>query len=159
VLASCIILHYYASTKRGWSRFFYWTLIVCFSAFPILVFTYRYFLYRFPQLCILAVNEADEPIGCVVGKMDEEEVSIPFVIPIGEQQKTEFETETTTMVGYIGMLAVSEHYRRRGIGKALVRCILRRMRAMGCTSATLETEVTNVTAQQLYQDIFGFIRE
>jgi ribosomal protein S18 acetylase RimI-like enzyme len=68
--------------------------------------------------------------------MDKEEVSIRLVIPIGEQQKTEFETETTTMVGYIGMLAVSEHFRRRGIGKALVRCILRPMRAMGCASAS-----------------------
>ena len=30
----------------------------------LLVFTYRFFLYRFPQLCILAVAEdSEEPIG------------------------------------------------------------------------------------------------
>jgi peptide alpha-N-acetyltransferase len=60
--------------------------------------------------------------------------------------------------GYIGMLAVSKSYRRHGIGKALVRQVLQRMRDRGCTSATLETEVSNVTAQKLYQN-FGFIRE
>ena len=60
------------------------------------------------------------------------------------------------------MLAVSEQYRRRGIGKALVQRILHRMRydtTFHCTSVTLETEVTNVTAQLLYQNYFGFIRE
>uniref|UniRef100_A0A7S2V9W3 N-acetyltransferase domain-containing protein n=1 Tax=Entomoneis paludosa TaxID=265537 RepID=A0A7S2V9W3_9STRA len=62
-------------------------------------------------------------------------------------------------VGYIGMLAVRESYRRKGIGKALVRQVLQRMKAMKCTSATLETEVTNVTAQKLYQTCFGFVRE
>ena len=57
------------------------------------------------------------------------------------------------------MLAVTESYRRRGIGEALVQRILRRMQGMGCLSATLETEVTNKAAQKLYQDRFGFIRE
>lgn len=33
------------------------------------------------------------------------------------------------------------------------------MKAFGCESATLETEVTNISAQKLYQDRFGFIRE
>lgn len=143
---------------------------------PSAVFTYRYFLHRFPQLCILAVNEADEPIGCVVGKIDEEEVvgdgfdapsPLDAVAVVGEadpesEEAAEAEEAaaavTTTPVGYIGMLAVTERYRRRGIGKALVRRILRRMRAMGCTSATLETEVTNRTAGRLYHD-FGFVRE
>jgi N-alpha-acetyltransferase 30 len=38
------------------------------------VFTYRYFLHRFPQLCILAIPlDSDEPIGCVVGKVDDDE--------------------------------------------------------------------------------------
>lgn len=101
------------------------------------VFTYRYFLHRFPQLCILAVADDDEPIGCVVGKIDED----------------------ASKTGYIGMLAVSEAYRRKGIGKELVRQVLRRMKSMECVSVTLETEVTNATAQKLYQDCFGFIRE
>lgn len=57
------------------------------------------------------------------------------------------------------MLAVSQDYRRRGIGKALVHRVLARMKDLNCASATLETEVTNTTAQRLYQDCFGFIRE
>jgi peptide alpha-N-acetyltransferase len=61
--------------------------------------------------------------------------------------------------GYIGMLAVQSSFRRQGIGKALVRRVLERMKEMGCASVILETEVSNATAQRLYQDSFGFVRE
>ena len=112
-----------------------------------IVYTYRYFLHRYPELCILAVpRESGEPIGCVVGKVDYEEV-----VANGETKKVQ--------IGYIGMLAVQASYRRRGIGKALVRRVLQRMKLMGCVSVTLETEVANVTAQHLYQGSFGFVRE
>jgi N-alpha-acetyltransferase 30 len=107
----------------------------------------------------LAIPEdSDEPVGCVVGKVDEEEVTLSSMTmdTDGMEHST---TPSGIKTGYIGMLAVSESYRRRGIGKALVRQVLQRMKDMGCTSATLETEVTNKTAQTLYQDIFGFIRE
>jgi peptide alpha-N-acetyltransferase len=33
------------------------------------------------------------------------------------------------------------------------------MKDMGCKSVTLETEVSNTSAQRLYQDSFGFVRE
>uniref|UniRef100_A0A7S1Z674 N-acetyltransferase domain-containing protein n=1 Tax=Trieres chinensis TaxID=1514140 RepID=A0A7S1Z674_TRICV len=50
---------------------------------PYSIFTYRYFLHQFPDLCILAVPDVTpdiggappEPIGCVVCKIDEEEVA------------------------------------------------------------------------------------
>ena len=112
------------------------------------VFTYRYFLHRFPELCILAVDKDNptEPIGCVVGKVDTEETTVN-----GQVQKAQ--------TGYIGMLAVNVTHRRLGIGTALVKQVLRRMKEIGCTSVTLETEVSNKAAQKLYQDTFGFIRE
>lgn len=88
----------------------------------------------------------DEPIGCVVGKIDEEETVVDGVV---HKVKT----------GYIGMLAVVSSYRRKGIGAALVKQVLKRMKAMNCSSVTLETEVSNAAAQRLYQDTFGFVRE
>mmetsp|Transcript_24362 Transcript_24362/g.59648 ORF Transcript_24362/g.59648 Transcript_24362/m.59648 type:complete len:168 (-) Transcript_24362:888-1391(-) len=112
---------------------------------PYSIFTYRYFLHRFPELCILAVDDG-KPIGCVVCKIDQEEA-----IQNGEQR--------VMKTGYIGMLAVQSSYRRRGIGKALVRKVLERMKEMKCESVMLETEMSNVTAQKLYQRSFGFIRE
>ena len=92
---------------------------------------------RFPNLCILAVSKdaKQEPIGCVVGKVDYEEEGLHH-----HQAAMGGEDETTFPAGYIGMLAVSKEYRRRGIGKALVQRVVHRMKKMGCQSVTLETE-------------------
>jgi len=189
-------------------------LVTCDLSEPYSIFTYRFFLHRFPDLCILAVDSASgEVCGCVVGKIDEEEyidrlnvaaVDVPSEdadkynnthercedkanegISINSKtdnsacttqqdltERTEENnsgrvispaimktTESMVQTGYIGMLAVRKSYRRKGIGKDLVRQVLKRMKERGCTSATLETEVSNVTAQKLYQNHFGFIRE
>lgn len=41
---------------------------------PYSIFTYRYFLHQWPDLCIIAHNNNDQKvIGCVVCKIDEEE--------------------------------------------------------------------------------------
>ena len=82
----------------------------------------------------------------MVGKIDQEDLLVDGVL-------------TQAQTGYIGMLAVQSSYRRQGIAKTLVRQVLRRMKEMGCTSVTLETESSNSSAQRLYQDWFGFVRE
>jgi len=131
---------------------------------PYSVFTYRYFLHRYPQLCIFAVpvsNSEDgnhksdksdkpesepEPIGCIVCKIDPEE---------NEEQ----DYEEPRLCGYIGMLAVDTSFRRSGIGSALVKRAVRRMENMGCNSIMLETEVSNKAAMRLYEEMLGFMRE
>ena len=51
-------------------------LVACDLSEPYSVFTYRYFLHRFPNLCILAVDGiSGEVCGCVVGKIDVENFS------------------------------------------------------------------------------------
>lgn len=146
--------------------------ILRFSHFsPFSVFTYRYFLERFPQLCILAcpAGKPDEPIGCVVGKIDysstveqEHQEAAAALAAADGTTAGDIAAPSSTPVektGYIGMLAVMASHRRLGIGTLLVTRVLRRMQTEGCASVTLETEVSNGAAQRLYQDTFGFIRE
>ncbi len=105
-------------------------LVACDLSEPYSIFTYRYFLNRFPDLCILARDPASGEIcGCVVGKIDTEDA------PAGAEQTPQSVIQT----GYIGMLAVNKSHRRKGIGKDLVRCVLQRMKNRGCDSVTLET--------------------
>jgi len=119
---------------------------------PYSIFTYRYFLHRFPTLCIFAVpdtkgsksiSRSTKPIGCVVCKIDEE----------GDGSKK------SSLSGYIAMLAVDTSYRRSGIGTTLVKRAVQRMRKRGCSSVTLETEVSNKAAIRLYEERLGFVRE
>lgn len=186
---------------------------------PYSIFTYRYFLHQFPDLCILAVPTSEEsndkdgdpkPIGCVVCKIDEEGVVAensevePLAASFSKISNSTAPTEgekkqgtnpqsldgdlvaqdsasraegdddvasssapppppppsrTVRSSGYMAMLAVDETYRRSGIGTELVRRAVRRMRKRGCSSVTLETEVSNKAAMRLYEDRLGFIRE
>ena len=123
---------------------------------PYSVFTYRYFLHRWPQLCILAVpsdSNDKRPIGCVVCKID---VKRDDGI---DNAAGSADVNSKTYTGYIGMLAVETKYRRSGIGTALALRAIQRMKEMGCESIQLETEVTNKGAMRLYEDRLGFIRE
>ena len=135
------------------------------------VFTYRYFLHRFPELCILAVpkdSKDGEPIGCVVCKIDDEDedgcndlpndsyVNHDPLIVKGSSNVTK---QRKIQTGYIAMLAVDTSYRRSGIGSALVQRAVVRMKNMGVQSVTLETEVKNKAAMKLYEERFGFVRE
>lgn len=62
------------------------------------------------------------------------------------------------MRGYIGMLAVSKTMRGQGIGSALVRQMIDKLKEAGADELVLETELTNTGALSLYQKL-GFVRD
>ena len=103
---------------------------------PYSIFTYRYFLYSWPKLCILAYQDS-ALIGVIVCKADKHRNSLR---------------------GYIAMLAVKQELRRGGIGRKLVAKAIEAMKEEKVDEIVLETEVTNVAALKLY-DSFGFARD
>jgi peptide alpha-N-acetyltransferase len=104
---------------------------------PYSVFTYRYFVNRWHQLCEMVHNEADELVGVVVCKIDEH--------------------KSGRTRGYIGMLAVDPRYRNKGLASKLVNTVLERMRNLKIDECVLEAEVTNQGALSLYKRL-GFLR-
>ncbi|EPB78209.1 acetyltransferase, GNAT family [Ancylostoma ceylanicum] len=106
---------------------------------PYSIYTYRYFIHNWPELCLLAYDTLSSTyVGAVVCKLDRN----------AEGRRK----------GYLAMLAVDESCRRLGLGTRLVRRAIERMEAQGCDEVVLETEVSNVNAQRLYSNL-GFIRE
>ncbi|QDZ20599.1 N-acetyltransferase [Chloropicon primus] len=108
---------------------------------PYSIFTYRYFVYDWPQLCFLAVeNDADgkeQCVGALVCKAD---------------------THKQHLRGYVAMLVVERRRRKQGIAKDLVKMAIERMVEEGCAEIVLEAEVSNKAALNLYAK-FGFIRD
>uniref|UniRef100_UPI00358EB912 N-alpha-acetyltransferase 30 isoform X2 n=1 Tax=Myxine glutinosa TaxID=7769 RepID=UPI00358EB912 len=64
---------------------------------PYSIYTYRYFIHNWPQLCFLAMAGL-ECVGAIVCKLDTHKKMVRR--------------------GYIAMLAVDSKYRKRGIGRA-----------------------------------------
>ncbi|XP_062151735.1 N-alpha-acetyltransferase MAK3 [Alnus glutinosa] len=102
---------------------------------PYSIFTYRYFVYLWPQLSFLAFHKG-KCVGTVVCKMGQ---------------------HRNTFRGYIAMLVVIKPYRGRGIATELVSRSIKVMMESGCEEVTLEAEVTNKGALALYGRL-GFIR-
>ncbi|KAL5562680.1 hypothetical protein UlMin_032427 [Ulmus minor] len=102
---------------------------------PYSIFTYRYFVYLWPQLSFLAFHQG-KCVGTVVCKMGEHRNSFR---------------------GYIAMLVVIKPYRGKGIATELVTRAIQVMMESGCEEVTLEAEVTNKGALALYGRL-GFIR-
>ncbi|KAL3631014.1 N-alpha-acetyltransferase mak3 [Castilleja foliolosa] len=102
---------------------------------PYSIFTYRYFVYLWPNLSFLAFHKG-KCVGTVVCKM-------------GDHRHT--------FRGYIAMLVVLSPYRGRDIATELVTRSIKVMMESGCQEVTLEAEVTNKGALALYGRL-GFIR-
>lgn len=112
---------------------------------PYPIYTYRYFVQKWPELTELAYfkDDPDKIIGCIVSKLD------PHV------KKA---TGTSKLRGYIAMLAVDPDHRRLGLGRKLVNRNIDKMIEDGADEVILETEVTNIAALRLYESL-GFHRE
>lgn len=103
---------------------------------PYSNYVYRYFVNQWPELTLVAREAgSQEIVGCIMGKLESHR---------GCRSR-----------GYIGMLAVTPAFRRRGIARALIE---RFLSAVGsCDEVVLETEASNRVALQLYEQ-FGFVR-
>ncbi|XP_034018298.1 N-alpha-acetyltransferase 30 [Thalassophryne amazonica] len=104
---------------------------------PYSIYTYRYFIHNWPQLCFLAMVE-QECVGAIVCKLD--------------MHKKMFRR------GYIAMLAVDSKHRRKSIGTNLVKKAIYAMVDGDCDEVVLETEITNKSALKLYENL-GFVRD
>ena len=56
---------------------------------------------------------------------------------------------------FVNEVGVAERFRRRGIGKELVRALLDQARELGCAEAWVATEVGNAAARALYATLGG----
>ena len=113
---------------------------------PYPIYTYRYFVQKWPHLTYLAYRKSDPDrkcIGCVVSKLED---------------LTKHAEGTTRYRGYIAMLAVDPSCRRLGLGRKLVQRTIEAMQELGAEEVMLETEITNLAALRLYES-FGFLRE
>jgi len=112
---------------------------------PYSIFTYRYFLCGWPDLCILAyIDDEDNPAAAAdsgddnnvikAGEGDDWHGTLVGVI-VGKADN-EGSTDPKGLCGYIAMLAVETSYRRAGIGAYyvfhFVMCVLVSLPAMYC---------------------------
>ncbi|KAK3710002.1 N-alpha-acetyltransferase 30 [Vermiconidia calcicola] len=104
---------------------------------PYSIYVYRYFLYQWGPLTVMALDENDNLIGVIVCKLEPHRGG--------------------PMRGYIAMLATKEEYRGRGIASKLVRMAVEKMIENDADEIALETEVDNIPSLRIYEKL-GFLR-
>lgn len=122
---------------------------------PYIIYTYRYFLNQWPQLCWIAREPpasapqdhegsasvpASTGVGVIVCKLDRHLK--------GERK----------LRGYIAMLSVAPSHRGKGIASHLVKLAMAAMIKLGAEEVVLETEADNEASLGLYERL-GFMRE
>ena len=108
---------------------------------PYSIFTYRYFVNNWPNLCIIAedinIKSKDKIIGVIICRLTND--------------------RDHRLRGYIAMLAVNINYRKK-IGSTLVKKAMKQMKNLSCELVVLETEITNKGALALYEKL-NFVRD
>ncbi|KAJ2423166.1 hypothetical protein GGF47_003338, partial [Coemansia sp. RSA 2524] len=109
---------------------------------PYSIYTYRFFVQQWPELCILAYDEdTHECIGVIICKLHPHRRGC---------MDTHFDSDKMQLNrGYIGMIAVDKSYRNHGIGRSLVVRALETMQKMGADEVILEAETNNQGALAL----------
>jgi len=106
---------------------------------PYQIWTYRFFSEPYPELTIFCEDDG-KMVGCCMAML--------------EPGKTK-PGETSKLCGYIGMISTVQEYKRRGIGSHLYHMAEEKMREMGATVISLETETDNAGAIAFYE-MLGF---
>ena len=106
---------------------------------PYSVFTYRYFVINWPELCYFAHDKHNNNkcVGLII---------------------SELKMKNNIYQGYIAMLVVDKSQRRKGLGTKLVELSVNKMKYKNADKCILETELSNKGALQLYKKL-GFIRD
>ncbi|CAG9573912.1 conserved hypothetical protein [Leishmania major strain Friedlin] len=115
---------------------------------PYSSFTYQYFVFGWPDLCITAFgvesetkpdnSVVGEKVGAVVSRVTRKGAGMP-------------------LRGYVAMFAVVPKFRGYRLGSRLVSLTVELMRAKGCDEVYLETPTSNVRALGLYLNL-GFAK-
>jgi peptide alpha-N-acetyltransferase len=122
---------------------------------PYSIYTFRYFLYMFPEVCLL-MWENDKRyhlVGVVVGRLERHVAKWAITAIASPVDETSF-----PLRGYIAMVTIDEAYRRQGLGLQLTRAFIERVGQRGAHEIVLETEVSNVASLRLYQRL-GLIKD
>lgn len=115
---------------------------------PYSSFTYQYFVFGWPDLCITAfgIESATKPdksvmgekVGAVVSRVTRKGPGLP-------------------LRGYVAMFAVVPHFRGYRLGSRLVSLTVELMRKKDCDEVYLETPTSNARALSLYLNL-GFAK-
>lgn len=124
---------------------------------PYSIFTYRYFLYNWPELALLA-RVQHRLVGVIVCRQEQIGVSEAQTPGAMDGDSSSASDEPVRWRGYIAMLAVEKKFRQQGIGSQLAERAIALMAAKGCEEVMLETEIANKGAIRLYENL-GFVRD
>lgn len=118
---------------------------------PYSSFTYQFFVFGWPDLCILAYGLEQE------SQPSSEEEGNFIGACVSRVSSSKSANRPRPLRGYVAMLAVEKSFRGARIGSRLVEATVALMKTKGCDEVGLETPVNNQRALKLYTDL-GFAK-